>query len=199
MARILQILIVIAVLLIGLIIIEKSFKPEEIFPFKESEKEFEKSVGAVGDWKEVVVSGSFKVWMPSDPINMKESMRLKSGGLVNFTTYTTADEDGATYLVSVAEYPSDAGAEDPNVYLQTVLRALTASAGTEEETKTSKFIRQGYPGVEFSFKQEGKFASGIMLMVENYLYIAIYMVDERKYMEETEKRFLNSLEITRGI
>jgi hypothetical protein len=197
MTKILQLLIVVAIILVGLIIIDKSSKPEEVFPFKESEEEYKKSVGEKGDWKEVISDKGFKILMPSEPISSTESTRLKRGGQVLFTTYTTADEDGATYLVSAAMYPPDAAAEDPNIYLQTVLRALTASSGTEELIRTAKLIRQGYPGLDFSFRQEGKIASGILVMVENYLFIAIYMVDEKHYQEETEKRYLNSLEITR--
>ena len=151
----------------------------------------------VNGWKKFhSVPGQCKVSLPAHPEHVKQIMPVPEEGYdLRYDVYVSAFEKKAVYMMLVAQYPPFMNESYVEQSLESFLNGLVMQNQDNKLIFADIIVVQGYKALDFFIDSKGIYFKGRAIMANNNLYLLAMECEQKNYLEEHFKHFINSFEI----
>ena len=113
--------------------------------------------------------GNFKIDFPANPQHGTNQEATSQGVKINYDIFQATAQNGAKYIVTIAEFPAGTTFKDPQAGLESAMNTSARNIGGE--VKSSEYTTfQTYPAMKFEIGTKTAYIKGIDILRDSNLY-----------------------------
>jgi hypothetical protein len=200
-----KIIVAAIIIFLGLIVLDQvrrhshSDEEDESLTAHHQEEAVKKSKET--EWKEFNSSiGMFKVMLPALPQHASEVVPLPAGeGFIKYDMYLSQAKEGATFMISLIQYPEKFKASDPFELLEDVMKEMMSANGNNKLKESQQGQFKQFPSLDFSIKNNNVSIRSKTFLVGKTLFVLTAIDRDTMRLEEEFKKFTDSFEFGESI
>lgn len=150
------------------------------------------------DWKEYISEKpAFKVLLPTTPQHAEESVPLPAAqGVMKYDLYLSQSKSGATFMISVIEYPEGYDMSNQQSLLDGVQKEMLSGNEKNKLVDSSKGMFQSCLSLDFLLENPDIVTKSKAFIHGRRLYVLTVVDRVKEHLESHFTQFTNSFEVS---